>query len=147
MAAVVLALAALLLAACDSGTPHVSSTDLTSPTTGGGLFNALPTPTVPPGCPRLYGASATITVDDGGLIPRCATVTVDQKLQIKNTGKQFHNIQIEDLNANLSPNDTQYFDKLGKYLNPGIYLIWSWTESDTTVFPNFNGTLVLKPAS
>jgi hypothetical protein len=140
----VLVVASAVLAACSSGSPSVSSTDLTAPTTTPGLFNRFPPVTVPPGCPTLYGSTATLTVDDGGLIPRCATVTTNQKLRIKNVGKSFHNVQIEDLNANLSPNDTQYFDKLGKYLGPGNYLIWSWTESDPSVFPNFNGTLVLK---
>jgi hypothetical protein len=135
---------AVVLGACHSGGSHVSSSDLTTPTTTAGLFNKLPPPTVQPGCPHLYGSVAKLTVDDGGLIPRCAIVTTSQKLQITNDGKQFHNVQIEDLNANLSPKDSQYFEKLGKYLAPGIYLIWSLTESDASVFPNFNGTLVLE---
>jgi hypothetical protein len=138
-----LVVGAVMLGACHSGGSR-ASTDLTTPTTTPGFFNKLPPATVQPGCPVLYGDVAKLTVDDGGLIPRCAIVTTSQKLQVTNNGKQFHNVQIEDLNANLSPNDTQHFEKLGKYLAPGIYLIWSWTESDAAVFPNFNGTLVLK---
>jgi hypothetical protein len=139
-----LVLPAALLGACNSGNPKVSTSDLT-PTTAGGPFT-LPTPTVSPECARLFGTTARITINDGGLSPRCVIVTAAQKLQVKNTGKLFHSVQIEDLNANLSPGDTQYFDKLGKYLTPGTYLIWSWTESDPAVFPNFNGTLVLRSA-
>ena len=136
--------ATLALAGCNSGKARVASTELTTPQTTSDAFNKLPPATIQPGCPQLFGSVAKLTVDDGGLIPRCAIVTTSQKLQVKNAGKAFHNVQIEDLNANLSPGDTQYFEKLGKYLAPGLYLIWSWTESDVSVFPNFHGTLVLK---
>lgn len=137
-----LMVATVVLVACSGDKANVSKSDITTPPSAGG-FNR-PAPTVPANCPPQSGPVARLTVDENGITPRCLVATTQQKLQIKNNGTSFHNIQIEDLNANLSPKDTQYFDQLGKYLSPGTYLIWSWTEADPSVFPNFNGTLVLK---
>lgn len=86
----------------------------------------------------------TVTVNERGFDPRCVTVTAGQTLQLRNTGKAFHNLVLEDLNSNLPAGGTQSWEELGQYLAPGDYLLYSETERNAALYPGFHTTVVVK---
>jgi hypothetical protein len=114
-------------------------------------FAALPPATIPAGgctpAPAAPGATVTMTVNDTGFSPHCITLTTTQTLRLRNAGRLFHNVVVEDLDSNLAPGGSQVWDELGQYLAPGRYVLYSGTERNQALYPTFHSTLVVQDGS
>lgn len=143
-AVLALLVSVVVLGACGGSGGSTSST---GPRTSAPGIRGLPPPTVPAGgcSPAPAGATTTVTVtvNESGFSPRCVTLTAAQTLRLRNTGKVFHNVAVEDLNANLAAGDTQNWDEVGQYLAPGAYVLYSGTERNPAVYPTFHTTLIV----
>ena len=143
----------LVLGSCGGSGSSSSSTStaVTTAQTAKPGLGSLPPPTIPAGgctpAPAAPRATVTVTVDDRGFTPRCVTVAADQTLRLRNAGRIFHNVVVEDLNANLPAGGTQVWDELGQYFTAGAYLLYSGTESNPLLYPTFHTTLVVTGAS
>lgn len=152
---VLVAAMAAVGAACSGGgsasTPDTTATTIgrapTSPRSGlQSLFvddSPAPAPIPPGGCPAATGPRVTITVDDNGFRPRCLQVTTSQSLDVVNQGDAFHDVSIADLTANLGAGDDQPFGRIGRYLTPGTYAIFSTAEADRTASSPWLGRLIV----